>query len=111
MEPSPSIPDELVEEDTGSITFAESEPAIDEAGSDTLAGQREPTMKTFVFREEFHQGTVRDGDVLGVARSRRPAERSSAEAELRSNVGRHESWKSKALANPLSRARWRMLFP
>ena len=86
--------DELVEQQAGLGAFAVAEPA--DAGRealelDPLGGGVEPAVQVLVLREEFLDGLVRDGDVLGVTGEGNPAERAEALAEQRADVGRDEA--------------------
>ena len=59
--------------------------------ADALAGQINPARQLAIFRKEFEDEIVGDGDVLGIARQGRPAEGTFALAKQGTNIRRHKA--------------------
>ena len=86
--------DQVVERQPGLVALAVAEPADpgrQPLERDPLLRAAHPLLQPVVVGEQVHHGLVGGGDVLRVARQRRPAERALALAEQRPDVGRHEA--------------------
>src|SRR5206468_12392726 len=64
---------------------------------DALARHRDPPAKRFVLMEHLERCLVGDADVLRIPRERRPPERSTALAEERPHIFRHEARNAKRI--------------